>query len=895
MLDKKQKAQASALLDELLDLPARERRPRLATLTVEDAAVLAEVASLIDAAASVGDFLASPARITLPEAPPEVAVGQRLGAWRITGRIGQGGMGDVYEAARAQTDFDQRVAIKVLRLEASGQFERFAIERRILARMEHPGIARLLDGGTTADGRPFMVMEYIEGRPIVEWCNLARASLSRRLELFVQVCDAVACAHSHLIVHRDLKSSNILVSATGQVKLLDFGIAKLLDPDEVSVTQAAHVPLTPISASPEQLLGKVVTTATDTYALGLLLFELLTGAHPWMGQGAPIVQALRTVLRQGLPRASERAQERTLSGESVPVPPNTIRGDLDAIVAKAVRDEPALRYVTVAALALDIERYQRGAAVEARAGARLYVLGRALRRYRWAVAAAAILGVSLVAGFAMAERQERQTVLQRDVARRDAAREEAVRYSLTRMFRAALVDQGDQPATAKAMIDNSAQRVLREYRDQPKLAGQLVLTLADLYGALEDVEGTGKLLEGFLAESGGADQAIVADARQKLANIELLRGNIPLAAQLLHDSESFWASVPGEYREERLEGLGIRAKLQRAQGDTAGAIDTSRRAIDERVALSGRNDRETAVLYNSLAITLMAANRLEEALQAYRNTVEIYRAVGMSDELDTQIVLANIGTLELRTGRLDEAEAQLKTSIDKERSLAGDSAAVAAAMGYYGRVLSIRNRNVEALKALERAVDLGARYAGTASPVTLQNRLFLGEAQLLSGDAKVANSTLTGARQAAQERYGEDHILCLRARLALTAVAVAVGRVGDARQELGVLLPKLRAAGKTAFTYTAQAIEKLGTLQLEAGEVAAALASLQEAVAMRESTGVQDWELGKARERLGEALAASGSNAASSATLRRAKELLELQLGAEHPEVIRVRNALAKL
>jgi hypothetical protein len=545
-------------------------------------------------------------------------------------------------------------------------------------------------------------------------------------------------------------------------------------------------------------------------------------------------------------------------------------------------------------LKLDVERYLRSEPVEARSGARFYFLGHTLRRHRVAVAALGVVLVSLAIGFGVAAWQARRAALERDIAQRDAAREEAIRYSLTRLFRTAIAGRGDQPATAKSMIDSSAQRVLREYRDQPRLEGQLALTLADLYGALEDVEGAGALLEGFLADAASADPAVVADARQKLANIEFQRGNVPHSSELLAQAERFWSAAPQAYREERLEGLGIRSKIERAQGDIEGAIRTSREAIAERIALSGRNNRETAVLYNSLAITLMSANRLQEALAAFRDTVDIYRAIGLGDGLDAQIILANIGTLELRTGHLGEAEAQLKSAFEHERALAGDSAAVAAAMGYYGRVLYIRHRNQDALPVLQKAAELAEKYAGSASPVALQNAMFLGEVQAASSDLAAARATLSDARRTALSKYGPEHILSLRARLALADEELNHGHADDARGELQAIIPVLRHAGPQAEGYLARALEDLGSGQLSSGDKRGALTSLRECVALREKSGQMDWELGEARERLGEALAANGDRAAASAALRQAADVLAAQLGPDHPEVQRARQALAR-
>lgn len=886
-LSPQQRYRVDELLDELFDLPEGQRLAALHARHGEDRAVVAEVESLLRAARASDGFLTVPARPYMDDTVLDAAIGTRLGAWRITRLIGRGGMGNVYEAIRARGDFEHRVAIKLLQREAAAQLERFEAERQILASLEHSGIARLYDGGVTGDGRPFMVMEFIEGRCITEYCTLTAASFEQRLRLFIQVCDAVAFAHRNLIVHRDLKPSNILVSARGEVKLLDFGIAKLLDSQRPQLTQAA-APLTFICAAPEQLTGAPVTTSTDIYALGLLLFELLTGTHPWIGSDTAVLQALRTILQRAAPLASRTADLHA----DAPVPSRLIRGDLDAIVAKALRLEPVHRYATVEALKRDVERVLLGQAVEAREGARTYVMLRALRRHRWAAAAVTAIFVSLAGGLGVAAWQAHRAAVERDIARRDAAREEAVRDNLTRLFRAAIADHGAQPPTAKNMIDSSAQRVLREYRDEPQLAGQIVLTLADLYGALEDVTGADTLLEGYVAEANSdADPVALADARQKLANIELLRGHIDRAAALLDQADLFWGKSPHSYREERLEGLGIRARLQRMRGDLDGAIAATREAIVQRIALSGHDHRETAILYNSLAIALTAANRLEEALAAYHETSAIYRTLGLGDDIDAQIIIANTGTLELRTGHLREAEVLLKSAFERERSLAGDSAAVAAAMGYYGKVLSITNRNEAAFAVLREASDVAVRYVGAGSPLALQNQMYLGEVQLALGDRPQAALTLNAAHDTALSQYGAAHPLTLRSELALAQLAAAAGDYDHAQAQLGQIVAGLRKLGAQSETNLAQALLALGDADLGKGDIREARVALQEAVVLREKYPGDVWELAQARERLAESLAKGGSNAAP--LLQRAAHDLESQLGANHPETLRAKSALA--
>jgi hypothetical protein len=884
-------ARLDSELDRLLDLSPEQREDALRHDYPGQPQLRAELESLLRSAAAMGGFLSQPAQPAPPTqdegAPNASTSALRLGPWQLVRRIGSGGMGEVFEAWRSD-GIEQRAAIKLLQSGAVAQHERFDAERRILARLEHPGISRLLDGGVTDDGRPWMAMELVAGVPITDYCLRTGATLVDRLHLFEQVCDAVAYAHRHLVVHRDLKPANILVDTDGRVRLLDFGIAKLLDQDAAALTRTASVLLTPAYAAPEQMSGGPITTAADVYALGLLLFELLAGCRPWPDAGSPLAQTLRAVSAKPVPALSVIAA----ANPDAPLPSRILRGDLDAIVAKALRGEPAQRYATVDAFKLDIARALSGQPVAAREGARLYRIGHFLRRHRWSLAAVTAVFVSLAGGLAIAAWQAHRAEVQRDVARRDLAREEALRYELTSMFRKVLAENGEHQLNAKGMLDASTQHLLSAYRERPKLAGPLVITLADLYDALEDIEGGTALLEGYLAQAGAdADPASVADARQKLANLELLRGNVDRAGALLDQAQAYWAQAPNRYEEERLEGLGIRARLQRGRGDLEGAIATEREALRQRLALSGRIHRETALIYNSLAITLATANRLDEALAAYRETSAIYQALGLGDGLDAQIVLGNTGTLELRTGHLQAAEPLLKNAFERERALAGDSAAVAAAMGYYGKLLTITNRAPQAVATLREAAALGERYAGGSSPLALQNRLFLGEAQLAAGDAAGSRATLTAVSGAALKQYGASHVLTQRADLGLARVDLAQGHADAARARLRQTIAALRQLGPQAEANLSEALVALGEMELTLGDPQAARAPLAEAVALRTKNGPQSWDLAEARERLGEASAALRDGNART-LLQQAASTLEIQLGANHPETLRARRAL---
>ncbi len=403
------------LFGEASEVPAPDRGAWLSALPPEDQPLAAELRSLLAAHDRGGDFLQAAveqAERALGGGPEPDLLGRRIGAYRLVRLLGRGGMGAVYLAERADEAFRQRVAIKLLpwALATAEARHRFQLERQTLARLEHPHIARLLDGGETADGLPYLVMEYVDGEPIDQFCQRQDLDLARRLRLFREVCGAVAHAHRNLVVHRDLKPGNILVTADGVVKLLDFGIAKLLpgaETDEtLPLTLAGRLLLTPLFASPEQVRGEPLTTATDVYALGLLLYRLLVGAHPYRFATESPVEVVRVVCDQPPPRPSVAAAAGA-AGLGLPALRRRLRGDLDNIVLKALRKEPERRYASVEALAEDVRRHLEQLPVRARPDTPGYRAAKFARRHRLGLAAAALIAASLLGGLLTTVRQAR--------------------------------------------------------------------------------------------------------------------------------------------------------------------------------------------------------------------------------------------------------------------------------------------------------------------------------------------------------------------------------------------------------------------------------------------------------------------------------------------------------
>ena len=391
-------ARVSELFQAAAELPTRERAAFLERECGEDEPLLREVGALLEADAHTG-FIKEPIS-TLPAdlLAEEDLAGHQFGAYRVIREIGRGGLGAVYLAARADEQFEKQVAIKIVKrgLDTDDILRRFRAERQILAQLDHPNIARLLDGGTTEEGLPYFVMEYVQGEPIDAYCERQQLKITERLELFRKVCAAVTYAHQHLIIHRDLKPSNILVTTESEPKLLDFGIAKFLLSEDVAVTMTvpAQRVMTPDYASPEQVRGEKITTASDVYSLGVVLYELLSGQKPYRLKTGTSDEMSRAIAEQEPPRPSTAATNR----DSKIQDRKSLRGDLDNIVLMAMRKEPERRYASAAALAEDIRRHQDGLPVTARPNTFSYRASKFINRHRAGTVAAALILLAIVAG-----------------------------------------------------------------------------------------------------------------------------------------------------------------------------------------------------------------------------------------------------------------------------------------------------------------------------------------------------------------------------------------------------------------------------------------------------------------------------------------------------------------
>jgi len=563
-----------------------------------------------------------------------------------------------------------------------------------------------------------MVMEHVDGATLAEHCHRHHPGLDARLELFRQVCDAVAHAHRHAIVHRDLKPSNILVRGDGRAVLLDFGIARIIDPDATAASRTQSQALTPRYAAPEQLSGGEETTQTDVYALGLLLYELLTGALPWgsLGGRAPLVWLQRS-LAGPPPAPSSCCDDRAMA--------RRLRGDLDAIVLKTLRPEPEARYASVEALSEDLARYRTLRPVRARDGAFGYRLRRGLRRYWLAASLAALVLVSLLGGLLMVLDAQRETARERDVARIEAARGKAVRDYLAHMFRdAGQHARAGTPLTARAILEQAADRVEFAFATDPVARADVLKALGELNFYIDDYAAAEPLLRRWLAgEAQVGDPVAAADVRFTLAETLHRMGRSAEAGELLAQAQAFWESDPKRHVDVLLTSRMLQSQLERAAGDVDVAIATLEAALPQRLARSGEVHFETAALYNNLGAALVQADHLEQGIAALLKAHELWGALRLDGGNDALNTLNNLAAAQFRQGDLAQAEASFAAALDIRRAVHGASAATAALIGNYARVLQEREKAGEALPLAEEAEVMALDHAGATSPLAISIRL----------------------------------------------------------------------------------------------------------------------------------------------------------------------------
>ncbi|MFK8053863.1 MAG: tetratricopeptide repeat protein [Woeseiaceae bacterium] len=777
------------LFNELSGLPAADCEIRLKDIGTTHPDLATELSELLTVYRAQDDALTravNSAASDLESQPVQSLIGKHFGAYRITEHIAGGGMGDVYSAERADGAFEQRVAIKLIgtRLTTRDEELRFQAERQILARLDHPGIARIIDGGNTDDGTAFLIMEYIEGESIDAYCKRRQLDLDARLRLFSKVCDAVRFAHQNLIVHRDIKPSNILVTETGEPKLLDFGIAKIIDDnntDTADATQLEDRAMTPDYASPEQILGDPVTTASDIYSLGVLLYLLTAGRQPYSTRGLRHSEREKLLCETEPPKPSTTASHVLDFDREAPafsLEPAKLKGDLDAIILTAMHKLPESRYVSARAFSDDIHAYLDSLPVTARGRTVGYLTGKFLRRHKMAVAAGLVLMSSAV-GAAMYHTKTITT--ERDRAEAEVVRSETMLQFLTDVFQVP-ADKLSASITAKEVLDVSAERLQTDFGNQPQTRADLGLKIADVYSNM--------LLNDAAAEQYRAVIPIyqTLDDTTNQAYAELGLGNAlravdeyPEAIEHYNTARALIDKDPQLDQMEQHRFLTEYAYALFLQGDYTQAREHFETIMRDGERLGATDHYSYGEAQHGLAQVFDLQGEPELAEPLMRAVIENeIRTVGPNSG-DLPIYLANLGLVVQRLGRLEEAETLMLRGHEAFLMAYGpDATNLGTSMSNIGDLYQKMDRTDEARDWLQRAVDHSIRVNGNASFDTAYSMKKLARLELGEENYERAEPLLQETIATFEKAVGEQHPQVASAKLNYTYMLLNAGRPRDA-------------------------------------------------------------------------------------------------------------------
>ena len=802
--------------------------------------------------------------------------GQQIGAYRLLRRVGRGGMGEVYEASRADADFDQKVAVKLLRrgLDSEDIVRRFLRERRILAQLEHPGIARLVDGGMSEDGLPFLVMEFVEGSALIDAVNRRGLDLDARLRLFASICDAVAYAHRRLIVHRDIKPSNVMLTDDGQPKLLDFGIAKLLDEvEDEHLTGTGMRVLTPGYAAPEQILGQPISTATDVYALGIILYELLTGRPPHQRQGKDLERVTHDLDQESVIRPSSvlaKASEPDATANERQRWARRLIGDIDTIVLHALKREPERRYQGAAELADDIRRHLDGHPVRAEADTLNYRLRKFVGRHRGGVTAAALAIFGVLAGLIVA-------LWQADLARTSAARAEAEAARAEREA-AGAVESASRTRRVKDFMMETF--VAADPLRSPTGAPQTVT---------EAVDAALKRVDSELAD----DVKLQIDLLDDFGEIRVGQGRFAEARALFERALALAEKTYGRNHPavaESLTNLGVVASFE---GDVAASVPLLERAI---AILEPYAQTEPLALSNAvgnLGAALETQGRREESLALIGRALEVARAHAELGDAQINVALHNYATALLNMDRFAEAEPLIREALAlQEKKLGPDSPALDPTLDNLAVVL-YRKGDVDAAIAInERRLAMARKHFSGAHPWTASALTDVGEQLVASGKHGEGTAMLREAI-AMYTKLGSH-----RALMPMRYLALALRNEGDLAGALAVFDEGWQYCRDHEVKHIMCALlrgNRAGMMS-RMGRAAEALPEAEAAIADFVALGAAgSTEIAQAMESRAHALKALGRRDEAIAAQTEALAIYIKQFGTDHPELERVRKNLKSI
>jgi eukaryotic-like serine/threonine-protein kinase len=907
MLSPDEWREISSVLDLALGMGADERAVWIARVRDENPGIADRLQALLDVQA----VLASERFLERSPAPliGSLSAGQTVGAYTLVAPIGEGGMSTVWLAGRSDGRFRGRTAVKFLNVARLGRggHERFLREGTILGRLQHPHIAHLMDAGVTGSGQPYLVLEHVEGEHIDRYCDHHRLGVQARVELFVDVLSAVAHAHANLIVHRDIKPSNVLVAANGQVKLLDFGIAKLIE-DQLSavpptqLTRDAGAALTPQYAAPEQLTGQPVSTATDVYSLGGLLYTLLTGHSPAGAPGQSYADLVRTIVDVDPPAMSAvaiGAETAAARGTTPDKLRQALGGDLDTIAAKALQKHPPARYLSVTALADDLHRWRRHDPISARRDTRAYRAAKFVRRNRTAVALSALAALTAIAGLVGTLVQAQTARRQRDFAVRQLARAEQIN-SLNHFLLTDAAPSGtavtvnDLLATAERVVEHE------NYADNGAARVEALISIGMQYADSDENGRSLTVLQQAYEYSRELDDPSVrARAACSLAIPVMQGAQRERAESLIQDGLD---SLPtgAEFVFDRAVCL-VRASevalLIGGAGTAEQAITRARsaqQALNDSPVQSGSLKLE---ILTNLASAYHAAGRFQDALAAYAQAVSAMDDLGYAGTRTAQALLHDWGLETILAGRPSEGERIYRQALDISRTNQGDEVAAAGLLNDYAGVLRELGRLQEAIGYAERA---SAKAAKESQQLILVSSLFQRERIYRElHDLARAKGMLAEIDPMLRRTFPTGHYAFASAASERALLALAEGDLSSALQlsDLAVSIDEaaIKSGGAGEYLLPTLLVRR-SSVELEAGQIDRAVADATRALSLLQQpthSGGRSANIGRAFMALGRALDAQGQTADAREAGRSAVEHLNDTLGPDNAETLAARQLAA--
>jgi serine/threonine-protein kinase len=846
------------VFEEVLERARDEWDEALAAACGEDAELREEVCRLLSAHERMDGLLDRP--------PPGISQTLRkdgqegeeelVGRYRILREIGKGGMGRVYQAERADGHFKQRVALKIIPWADPALQARVVAERQILASLQHPHIGRLLDGGVTEDGRPFLVMEYVDGLPVDVYCDRMRLSIRERLKLFLTILGAVEHAHRNLVVHRDIKPSNILVTPSGEVKLLDFGIAKLLNPNlgpSTPVTLDGDRALTPEYASPEQVRGEAITTSADIYSLGVVLYQILSGYRPYNLSDRALPQLVKMVCEKDPLPPSERvaraSRSSSLENGEDPSPPavaearhttshrliRQLSGDLDAIVMKALRKEPSRRYGSLELFSQDIEHYLNGMPVEARKGNRWYRLKKGMRRHGAVVTALTLAVLSLLLGAGAAVWQANIAARQAALARETLRESEEVTDFLLGLFEASNPEETPGETVTALDLLRRGERRADALVGEPVIRARMLQVIAQAhrnlgrFSSAESLAGEAvTLLEGEL----GTDHQDVASALVLQSLTLGASGQYDAAIQVMERAMTIQEQVFGPADTvvgrtlEELSGLTVYS------GDLARAEDQARRAWSIQETALGPEHPTTLNALSNLGSVYRYRGRLSDAEDTFRRVLEGRRLLENPEPGDIASSLLSLGDhIVNRGGNLDEAEALFREALDIARRAGADApGSLVWALTSLGEVLELKSALDEAKRLFLEAVDSRRRTYGDLHHLVAEAMADYGAFLTRTGRPEEAEVVLQEAVDIQHNTVGLDHPRSSGNLTALGRALAAQRKLEEADSVVRQALETRRRALGYRTPVVAETMGILADIRTLQGDFAGAHALLEQAL-----------------------------------------------------------------